>query len=818
MKGIEKFTKIKTYLTRGTAMLSERLNYGGEVILSRPRGREGAGIDTKKLTRLCLSFGCSFILARGRMAFDTYPLALALASAATSLSPTVALGGIFGALTLDGGIGYIISHVLMLALRFILAFWYVKTSEKGIGARIFASVGAAFSESLYVRMALSVPPAFLLGVYNLAHRGFYFHDLAGLLFVTVFTPVAVFIFSGAFDAEQKGGAFHFTALGAILFSLVFSMRSLNFLGISLQGAAAFFIIMYSSRCRGPIFSAASGALAGLAISPVHAPILAISGMCAGAMKGAGFAMCALASVTLAGGLGFFLIGPTSLLSLTLSSLLGCVLFSFAEAAGILPTITARTKVKKSALIEPISEKKNRALKDELSSLCDSFGAISDIFMNLSSHVRVPSSAKYSELCDSVFDKYCTYCTKRGLCWEREYGSSADMVAKFSSELHRYGRLSDKVIPEQIKARCAALGDIVEEINSRAAKAIEESIGRERAEVVACDYASFSSIISEAIRQNEDDFTLDETESRRLYEAFSREDSGFSPDQVVVWGDRVKHIRLISVAASAVRVRERELKRRIESIAEFPITAPELEICEEGINICFDMAPSFSVEYAHSQLGAHTDACGDSVASFDAPRARSYLMISDGMGTGKLAALSSGICSVFMERMLSSGMRQESAIKILSALLRAKGIECSATLDLAEFDLISGRVCFVKSGGAPSFVLRAGNLFKLESKTVPMGILKSLDAEQVSFSLMEGDVIIMLSDGVCEDFDACAWLPTLLCEAKETDLDALCERIAREAAVRGKSKDDITVAVARVKRGGKPFQVKRFSPHPFPKAF
>ena len=122
MKGIENLTKIKNYIARGRLAITERLNYGGELILSGRHEKERQKVDTKKLTRIAFSLVCSFILARGRMAFGTYPLALALTSSATSLSPVLALGSALGSLTLGEGNAYLIAYALSLLLRFSLVF------------------------------------------------------------------------------------------------------------------------------------------------------------------------------------------------------------------------------------------------------------------------------------------------------------------------------------------------------------------------------------------------------------------------------------------------------------------------------------------------------------------------------------------------------------------------------------------------------------------------------------------------------------------------------------------------------------------------
>lgn len=145
---------------------------------------------------------------------------------------------------------------------------------------------------------------------------------------------------------------------------------------------------------------------------------------------------------------------------------------------------------------------------------------------------------------------------------------------------------------------------------------------------------------------------------------------------------------------------------------------------------------------------------------------------------------------------------DTSLKLLNSLLRARGDECSATIDLLELDLIGGKVRLVKSGAAPSFVVRDGRLFRLQSKTVPIGILRALDAELINFEVVEGDRIIMLSDGVAKSFEDCPWLYELLGGELTlgTDADGIARAILKNAVENGAC-DDITAGVILVGRTG-----------------
>jgi len=152
---------------------------------------------------------------------------------------------------------------------------------------------------------------------------------------------------------------------------------------------------------------------------------------------------------------------------------------------------------------------------------------------------------------------------------------------------------------------------------------------------------------------------------------------------------------------------------------------------------------------------------------------------------------------FAKNMLAAGNGKAVTLKMLNGFIRSRGTECSATVDLAEIDLIHGEACFVKSGAAPSFVVRGGSLYKLQSTTVPIGILDEIDAEKIKFSLKHGDVLIMMSDGVTQSLEDGVWLANLITYEWDERLDAMAEKIIDNATFANKRSDDMTVVLVRV---------------------
>ena len=135
--------------------------------------------------------------------------------------------------------------------------------------------------------------------------------------------------------------------------------------------------------------------------------------------------------------------------------------------------------------------------------------------------------------------------------------------------------------------------------------------------------------------------------------------------------------------------------------------------------------------------------------------------------------------------------------LLNYIVRRRGEECSATVDLFEVDLINGDAVFIKSGAAPSFVKRGSSIFRIRSETAPIGLMSSIDAERMRVEIKDGDYVIMLSDGVSSSPEDAPWLIELLAEDPKPTLKEYAEHILSAAVRNSHTGDDMTVLVTRI---------------------
>ena len=184
----------------------------------------------------------------------------------------------------------------------------------------------------------------------------------------------------------------------------------------------------------------------------------------------------------------------------------------------------------------------------------------------------------------------------------------------------------------------------------------------------------------------------------------------------------------------------------------------------------------------------------------------YLIaLSDGMGSGPEARKSSKIAIKMLERLLTSGFKKDTSIKLINSTLATsmKEEDMYATLDIAILDLYAENMEFMKNGACPTFVKRNKEVQLLKSISMPTGILDDVEMILYDKDIQKGDIIVMCSDGIIESNNDYQnkelWLKYLLEEMNNDDVQKIADIIISEAIDNdfGKEKDDMTVIVAKV---------------------
>lgn len=129
-------------------------------------------------------------------------------------------------------------------------------------------------------------------------------------------------------------------------------------------------------------------------------------------------------------------------------------------------------------------------------------------------------------------------------------------------------------------------------------------------------------------------------------------------------------------------------------------------------------------------------------------------------------------------------------------------EVFTTFDISLIDLYTGKLQIIKTGAPATFIRRKNRVDIINSKSLPVGILKDIDFNVYEGYLDDGDVIIMMSDGVLEANevvdDVEIWMRDVIAGINSLNPKKITEEIIRaaEEASGGKIKDDMTLLVTK----------------------
>lgn len=142
--------------------------------------------------------------------------------------------------------------------------------------------------------------------------------------------------------------------------------------------------------------------------------------------------------------------------------------------------------------------------------------------------------------------------------------------------------------------------------------------------------------------------------------------------------------------------------------------------------------------------------GDSWDVLDLQDGRLVQILCDGMGSGAIAMEQSSIAVKLLQSLLSGGLSVRLSLSIMNTVLSMQyGGGRFSTADVAVWNLNSGKVELYKYGAAPSFVRNGRQVRTYMSESLPVGILPRVEGTITEHRIQQGDLLIMMSDGLYE---------------------------------------------------------------------
>ena len=591
-------------------------------------------------------------------------------------------------------------------------------------------------------------------------------------------------------------------------TVLLSLSGINLFGVFAPArAGALLLVLAAAYLGGPAAGAAAGVAFGAAMDlniGYGALFTCCYGLCAlvaGLFHDSGrgwFSVCALG-----GGLCAAMLGVEHPLFIPLIAELFCAVLLFAALPPFVWEAIRRSLLPDTLMGESASQRVRRLAGTCATEAAQAFYELYLAMLHGVSEGKAAGDRNIRAVFDYASDHVCKNCMLCTQCWQRDYVSTLAALNDVTQPMLQRGRAEMSDFPYHFAARCARLPELMRAINSALFALRErESLRRQQEEnqsLLARQYAG----ITDILRQLGAEVTQDETAQPLMERQVRRYAAAFG------WIDRVCAVRdsqgrltveLYGEGIDDIMKQGDGFSAGLSALLGVTLTAPEKKKGSQGIHVeMHERAPYRAVVGIGRQQKEGASVSGDNACYFLTDTGTACLLLSDGMGSGAAASRDSRMLITSLERFLRAGISVGDALHAVSPALRLRsdGMRFT-TLDAFTLDLFSGRAENLKCGAAPTYMRLNGRWTILPGTALPIGLAEEDElGDAVPLQMNDGDIVVMLSDGVTDGTDD-KWVRQLLIAHAGDSPKEIAAQLVNEAKGRGHD-DDRTVMVMKIEK-------------------
>lgn len=410
---------------------------------------------------------------------------------------------------------------------------------------------------------------------------------------------------------------------------------------------------------------------------------------------------------------------------------------------------------------PFAREDVRTLANEkLDGFAMAFKRLAKSFTDFTQRERQISGDEIEEIFDELSGKVCRECVNCHYCWEANYEETYENIRNILAAASEQGIVETGNINEKFLNRCLRLDEYIEKINERMAVARMNLSWRnkmaESREAMASQMLEIAAALKEfTVELNETAEMPVETKKKVL---FALRSLGIRVKELSFKTDRKGNLEVCFVAKAKGNacITKKDVSLALEQVLDVRMCAGRYVrnvIPREYEAVSFVQDTHFKTLTGLARVAKSGETVsGDNYSFLELSTGELVMVLSDGMGSGARACRDSENLVEVLESLIEAGFQKESAVRLMNTLfvMSYEGKKFT-TLDMTAIDLYSGNCEIVKNGAAATFIKRADKVETIFARTLPVGIDMEAKAESTRTSLSDGDMVVMVSDGIIDAF-------------------------------------------------------------------
>ena len=562
------------------------------------------------------------------------------------------------------------------------------------------------------------------------------------------------------SAWEKSGC-QTSSLAVMLVLITASVSGITVFGIEAKTVISVFLILSAGYCFG-MLAVAIGSMLGFVLlicgsaDSTFFCMLSTSGLMCGIFGKNGKSSC-LGAFAAGCAIPAFYMGVNSGIMTAVSAVLGAAMFIVLPDKFYSSVSDFAESGDKGAAVYIQSSRE--AAKAQSYSLGTAFRALAEAFEPDTPQFSDSGKKRAEKIIDDSAEKVCGKCTMSSYCWG---GKNCETMSAFYSIIGAFdkrGFALEEDIPESFRLYCVKPKKLVESVNScctviNSGTAWKERFIKSRG-VISEQLYSIAGIIEGIWKSVSFDPVGDHETASKIKGALLKNDVDVK--DVLAFRDTSGRL-MVTVKRKKCSVGNNDCSGVVlpvlNSVCGEYLIKSQINCKGDNEGLCsitFRQTDRFGYKFGVSSMKREgSGVSGDSFLVEENSKGVLTVAVSDGMGSGEEAQKESSKAIRLLKKFSDAGFDAGVSSNILNTVLLGNGDgEFFTTLDVCCVNMYTGHGKLIKNGGSTAFIIRGSRVTPIRSTSLPIGILGNVEADITEFSLEDGDMLAMITDGVAD---------------------------------------------------------------------
>lgn len=389
---------------------------------------------------------------------------------------------------------------------------------------------------------------------------------------------------------------------------------------------------------------------------------------------------------------------------------------------------------------------------QMNKFVTSLEKLSNAFLSLEEKGTTFTKEQYGEMCEEVRERVCGQCERKEVCFS--YG----MLQEIIHAIEHYGAELNVEIKRKMQKKCSHapqfLRAATEVYKDEKQRQLWKQRMLENRQGCADQLDTFANMIQHTTKELDASIFEDEHLEKKIKNKLTKLGLKILSMVFLVMESGRYEIHVTGKSAKGETIATKEVARMIAECTGRKMVLGK----EERLSVGAEYGTIVLVERVryHTLQGVAkigkgcSKISGDNFSLLELSGGKQGVILSDGMGAGQTAFRESSMVVEVLEELLEAGFPKETALQMLNtAMVMGREEVKFSTIDMSLFDLYTGECELVKAGASITFIKRKDTVERIKSTSLPLGVTANLEVDTAKLCLEDGDVVIMMTDGIMD---------------------------------------------------------------------